>query len=84
MSNHLDWGQKAYYEASGGDRVGLLALDEGHWAVVWAYADPHCSMQVLSFAPDKAQEVFEESRKGAEQREGLRYDSRREWMGSSL
>ncbi|MCX4608696.1 hypothetical protein [Streptomyces mirabilis] len=82
--SHLEWTQKAYYEAGGGDRVGLLTLDDGHWAVVWAYTDPHCSMQVTSFDPERAQEVFNTSRNGAEKREGLRYDSRQEWHGSSL
>ncbi|MFJ8507736.1 hypothetical protein [Streptomyces avermitilis] len=80
----LEWNSKAYYEASGGDRVGLLSLDDGHSAVVWAYADPHCSMQVISFDPDKALEVFEISRNGAENREGLRYDSRQAWDGGSV
>ncbi|WP_216586838.1 hypothetical protein [Streptomyces brasiliscabiei] len=82
--SHLEWTQKAYYEAGGGDRVGLLALDDGHWAVAWAYADPHCSMQVISFDPERAQEVFSTAREQAERREGLRYDSREQWQGSSL
>ncbi|MEU8589426.1 hypothetical protein AB0C59_20855 [Streptomyces sp. NPDC048664] len=52
--------------------------------MVWAYADPHCSMQVISFDPEQAQEVFTTARGQAETREGLRYDSRQEWQGSSL
>ncbi|KAA0924273.1 hypothetical protein [Streptomyces apricus] len=82
--SHLEWAQRAYYESNGGDRVGLLALDDGHSAVVWAYAAPHSGMQLLSVDPERAQEVFETARTQAETSEGLRFDSRQEWMGSSL
>lgn len=82
--SHMEWDVKAFYDANEGDRVGLLALDDGHWAVVWAYADPHCEVQMISFDPEQAQHVFDTSRRGAEERAGLRYDSRQEWQGSSL
>ncbi|MFE6627378.1 hypothetical protein ACFVNB_09040 [Streptomyces rochei] len=80
----MEWEEKAHYETGEGDRVGLLALDDGHWAVCWSYADPNFSIQMISFDPERAQEVFTTARDQAQGREGLRYDSRQEWMGSSL
>ncbi|MDC2953356.1 hypothetical protein PO587_02680 [Streptomyces gilvifuscus] len=80
----LEWAQRAYYETAAGDRVGLLALDDGHWAVCWAYAYPHSGMQMVSYDPERGQEVFRAAREQAEGKGGLSVDSRTAWNGGSL
>ncbi|QHA04589.1 hypothetical protein GQF42_15980 [Streptomyces broussonetiae] len=80
----LEWNQQAYYETAGGDRVGLLAMNDGHAAVCWAYAYPHSGMQLVSYDPERAQEVFEGSRARSEREGGLSYDSRTAWTQGSV
>ncbi|MFD9618474.1 hypothetical protein ACFWB2_14560 [Streptomyces virginiae] len=79
----MEWECKAQFEAGGGDRVGLLALDSGHWGVVWAYAPTH-GMQLVSYDPERAREVFEVTRNRYEGREGLSFDSRTAWQSGSI
>ncbi|MGW3734744.1 hypothetical protein [Streptomyces sp. NPDC005148] len=71
----LTWVQLGFFEAGGGDRVALLKLDDGHWAVCWAYAAPQSNVQLVSLAPEQAEEIFLASRKRYEANEGLTADS---------
>ncbi|MET9510788.1 hypothetical protein ABZX62_20400 [Streptomyces flavidovirens] len=80
----MEWEQQAFYEASGGDRVSLMAMNDGHWAVHWAYAAPHSSAQLVSYDREQAIDVFFSARNQAENREGLKYDSRSAWQGGSV
>jgi len=83
MSSGMEWVLKAQFEAGGGDRVGLFALDDGHWAVCWAYALPH-TMQLTSCDPEQARHFFDTTRRSYEEREGLTFDSRTAWQNGSL
>ncbi|MEV6436288.1 hypothetical protein [Streptomyces anulatus] len=79
----MDWAPLAQFEGVRGDRVALFSLDDGHWAVSWAYGQPH-GPQLVSYAPGQAQDVFSTTRRQYEEREGLSYDSRVQWQGGSL
>ncbi|MFD7858535.1 hypothetical protein ACFV6B_30285 [Streptomyces microflavus] len=83
MSDGMQWDLRGQFEAADGDRVGLFALDNGHWAVSWAYGAPH-GPQLVSYDPERAQEVFEATRSRYEGQGALRYDSRTAWQGGSL
>ncbi|MES9519757.1 hypothetical protein [Streptomyces capoamus] len=80
----MEWEQKAYFETAGGDRAGLLAMNDGHWTVCWAYASPHSGMQMVSYDPERGEEVFKTARDQARTREGLAFDSRTAWQNGSL
>ncbi|MFE7029478.1 hypothetical protein ACFU9Y_04145 [Streptomyces sp. NPDC057621] len=83
MSAGMEWDLKAQFEGGGGDRVGLLAMNDGHWAICWAYAPSH-GMQLVSYDAEHAQEIFDATRRHYELNGGLRYDSRTEWQKGSL
>ncbi|MFJ9353727.1 hypothetical protein [Streptomyces mirabilis] len=80
----MEWNQKSFFEAAGGDRVALLSWDDGHWAVCWAYADPHSGMQLVSYDQGRATQVFKASRERSEREGALTYDSRQAWDGGSV
>ncbi|WP_424570817.1 hypothetical protein [Streptomyces sp. CH-036] len=79
----MDWALLAQFEGVGGDRAALFSLDDCHWAVCWAYGPPH-GMQLVSYAPERAQEVFATTRNRYEGQGALRYDSRTAWQNGSL
>ncbi|MFG2380592.1 hypothetical protein [Streptomyces avermitilis] len=83
MSNAMDWALQAQFEGTGGDRVALFSLDNGHWAVSWAYGAPH-GPQLVSYDPERAKDVFDTTRRQYDEREGLGYDSRTAWQNGSL
>ncbi|WP_328683175.1 hypothetical protein [Streptomyces sp. NBC_00343] len=74
---------KAQFEAGGGDRVGLFALDDGHVGICWAYAPSH-GMQLVSYDPYQGQSLFDTTRRQYEEREGLTFDSRAAWQNGSV
>jgi hypothetical protein len=79
----MEWVLKAQFEAGGGDRVGLFALDDGHVGICWAYASSH-GMQLVSYDPERGQHLFDTTRRSYEEREGLTFDSRAAWQNGSV
>ncbi|MFF9394222.1 hypothetical protein [Streptomyces griseoluteus] len=59
-------------------------MNDGHAAVCWAYGYPHSGMQLVSYEPERAEEVFKTTREQAEAKGGLTFDSRIAWQNGSV